>query len=121
MAQFTSVDEYIKSFSGVPKKRLEEMRALIREALPGAKEQISYNIPAYSVDGKLIIYYAGYAGHIGMYPGRTKSEAYNQLAEKYAHGKSTARFLHTEPLPREVIKKFIQIRKEEASKTDKKY
>lgn len=121
MTHFTSVDEYIASFDGIAKERLNEIRSIVREALPDADEKISYNIPAYFLGGKMVIYYAGYAAHIGMYPGRTKSEAYNQLAEKYAHGKSTARFVHTEPLPRSVIKKFIQVRREEASSTDKKY
>lgn len=110
MTHFESVNAYINSFEGQTKERLSEMRNLVKDILPDSKERISYNIPAYFIDGKLIVYFAGYANHIGMYPGRTNSKAYNDLAEKYAHGKSTARFAHNEPLPKAIIKKFIKLR-----------
>lgn len=117
MKKFETVDQYMQSFEGQPKERLEEIRALVKTLLPGATEKISYNIPAYFVGGKLIIYFAGYEKHIGVYPGKTKSAAYNRLAEKYAHGKSTARFPHDQPLPKDIIKQFIAQRiKEEGVK-----
>lgn len=92
------------------------MRRLIKSELPGSEERISYNIPAYFVDGKLIVYFAGYAQHVGMYPGRTKSAAYNKLAAQYASGKSTAQFKHTEPLPESIVRNFIRTRLAETSK-----
>ena len=110
MAHFKTADEYIASFGEPVRQRLQEMRAIIQEGLPKAEERISYNIPAYFMDGHLIIYFAGYKNHVGMYPGRTNSNAYNQLAAQYAHGKSTARFLNSEPLPKDIIKKFIAVR-----------
>jgi uncharacterized protein YdhG (YjbR/CyaY superfamily) len=115
MRHFKSVDEYIESFDGLAKKRVTEMRAVVRKKLPDAEERISYNIPAYFMDKKLIIYFAGFKSHISMYPGRTNSDAYNTLAAKYAHGKSTARFSHSEPLPIKIIDKFITVRLKELS------
>jgi uncharacterized protein YdhG (YjbR/CyaY superfamily) len=114
MTQFESVDAYIDSFDGQTKERLNEMRTHVKAILPDSVERISYNIPAYFVDNKLVIYFAGFSNHIGMYPGRTKSKAYNKLAAKYAHGKSTARFPHSEPLPKDIIEKFIEVRLTEA-------
>lgn len=116
MATFASVDEYIASFDGITKDRLVAMRALVKAAIPNAEERISYNIPAYFVDGTLIIYFAGFKNHIGMYPGRTQSEAYNKLAAQYAHGKSTAQFPHSEELPKKVIQEFITVRLQETGK-----
>lgn len=113
MNKFTNVEDYIASFDGITLERLQQMRALVNQELPGADERISYNIPSYFVDGKQIIYFAGFKNHIGMYPGRTNSEAYNKLAEEYAHGKSTTQFSHSEPLPTSVIKKFIKTRLKE--------
>lgn len=113
MRRFQSVDEYIQSFEGVSRERLEQMRRLMKHALPFADEVISYNIPAYKVGNQLIVYFAGYPNHLGMYPGRTNSAAYNALASQYAHGKSTARFVHTEPLPETVIATFIKTRLQE--------
>ncbi len=57
------------------------MRELVKTYLPDAEERISYNIPAYFVDKHLIMYFAAFKDHIGMYPGRTNSVAYNELAE----------------------------------------
>ena len=113
MRHFRSVDEYVDSFDGLAKQRVIEMRALVRKKLPNAEERISYSMPAYFIDKKLIIYFSGFKNHIGMYPGRTNSAAYNALAKKYAYGKSTARFLHSEPLPVKVVEKFILTRLKE--------
>jgi uncharacterized protein YdhG (YjbR/CyaY superfamily) len=113
MKHFSTVDEYLDSFNGVTKERLEEMRKIVKSQLPKAKERISYNIPAYFLNNKLIIYFAGFNDHISMYPGRTNSSAYNNLAKKYASGKSTARFLHTEKLPKQIIDEFIAVRLKE--------
>ncbi|MGH9857602.1 MAG: iron chaperone [Acidobacteriota bacterium] len=116
MGKYTTVESYIADFDGKPRQRLEEVRKLVKQILPDAEERISYSIPAYFVDKKLIIYFAGFKSHIGMYPGRTSSSAYNQLAAKYAHGKSTARFPHDEPLPKDIIKKFIDARLQETNR-----
>jgi uncharacterized protein YdhG (YjbR/CyaY superfamily) len=110
MKHFNSVDEYIENFEGLSKERLIEMRKIVQRQLPNAEERISYSMPAYFINKKLVVYFAGFKNHIGMYPGRTNSAAYNDLAEKYAHGKSTARFSHSELLPNKVIEKFIQVR-----------
>lgn len=107
---FQSVDEYIDSFSGDTKARLIEIRYLVRALLPKADERISYNMPAYFIDNKLVVYIAGFKNHIGMYPGRTLSAEYNELAAAYAHGKSTTRFAVDQPVPKEIVQAFIAIR-----------
>jgi len=109
-AEFQTIDEYIDSFSGDTKARLIEIRYLIRALLPKAEERISYNMPAYFVDDSLVVYFAGFKNHIGMYPGRTLSEQYNAMAAPYAHGKSTTRFAVDQPIPKEIIQAFIATR-----------
>lgn len=44
--KFKTVDEFIFSFEGPTRERLEELRALIQQTIPDATERISYNIPA---------------------------------------------------------------------------
>lgn len=108
--EFQSVDDYIESFNGDIKARLIEIRYLVRALLPKAEERISYNMPAYFLENKLVVYFAGFKNHIGMYPGRTLSEEYNALAAPYAHGKSTTRFAVDQPVPKEIIQAFIATR-----------
>ena len=113
MANFKAVDDYIASFDGITRQRLLAMQALLRQLLPDATERISYNIPAFFVSEGLVVYYAGYKNHIGMYPGRTNSNAYHALAATYASGKSSAHFAHSEPMPKAIIKQFVKTRLKE--------
>ena len=61
-----STDEYISSFSKETQKLLQEVRKTIKNAIPNAKETISYGMPAYKLNGKALIYFGGYKNHIGF-------------------------------------------------------
>ncbi len=66
--RFTSIDEYIATFPKESQKILEELRATIKAAAPGAEEKISYQMPAFTLHGNLV-YFAAHKNHIGFYPG----------------------------------------------------
>ena len=52
-----------------PRKRYSgSIRRAIREGIPGADEVISYKIPAYKVDGRAVLYFAGWKEHFSIYP-----------------------------------------------------
>lgn len=67
-SDFKSVDEYIGTFSGEVKDKLEEMRSIFREAAPDAEEAISYQIPTFKLNGKYVGYFAGFRDHVSFYP-----------------------------------------------------
>ncbi|MGH2625970.1 MAG: iron chaperone [Anaerolineales bacterium] len=62
-----NIDEYIAGFPRQVQTKLQKVRAAIRKAAPGAKETISYQIPAFSSKGYLI-YFAAFRNHISLYP-----------------------------------------------------
>ena len=62
-----SVDEYITSFPPETQKILSQIRDIIKIEAPNAVESISYGMPAYKLNGKPLIYFAGYEKHIGLY------------------------------------------------------
>jgi uncharacterized protein YdhG (YjbR/CyaY superfamily) len=67
--QYKTIDEYLASFSGDTKKRLETIRKIIKDTVPAeTKEKISYGIPTFYLNGNLV-HFAGYKSHIGFYPG----------------------------------------------------
>src|SRR5438105_810732 len=68
VADDPSVDAYIATFAGLAHERLGEMRALIRQAAPELAETISYRIPAMTIGGKTVLYFAGWKHHISLYP-----------------------------------------------------
>ena len=71
-----TVDDYIESFSGPAKEKLIEMRKLVMEEVPNAKEKISYRMPGYFLKTN-IIYFAAFSKHIGIYPGIEAVESFN--------------------------------------------
>lgn len=108
-SQATSVDAYIATFSSPVRARLEKVRATIRKAAPQAQETISYRIPAYKLDGNLI-YFAGFAQHIGVYPAPRDSIQFRDELAAYAGGKGTVQFPHDKPLPLDLIRRIVQFR-----------
>jgi len=119
--QFHSIDEYIATFPEDVQKILEELRSTIRAAAPDAKETISYNIPTFTLNGKYLIYFAGWKNHVSIYPIPSGSEAFNKQIAKYVKGKGTLKFPLDKPLPLKLITKMVKLKlAENLKKTDKK-
>jgi len=119
--RFSSIDEYIATFPEVMQKILEELRATVKTAAPGAEEKISYNIPTFALNGKYLVYFAGWKNHISMYPIPSGSAAFNKQASKYVEGKGALKFPLGRPLPSKLITKIVKLRvAENLKRTDKK-
>ena len=66
-ATYKTVDEYLDQFDGKTREILDNVRRVIQENAPGAKEKISYGMPAFTL-GKTLIYFAAMKNHLGIYP-----------------------------------------------------
>lgn len=107
---FSSIDEYIATFPKDTQKILETLRATITAAAPDTEEKISYNIPTFTLNGKYLIYFAGWKTHISIYPIPTGSEAFNKQVSKYVEGKGTLKFPIDKPLPLKLITRIVKYR-----------
>jgi uncharacterized protein YdhG (YjbR/CyaY superfamily) len=103
------VDAYIAGFPPEIRKRLEKVRATIRKAAPQAEEGISYRIASYRLEG-VLIYFAGFAHHIGMYPAPRGSAKFRDELAGYEGGKGTVQFPHAKPLPLDLIRRIVRFR-----------
>ncbi len=65
---FKSVNEYIESQPEAVQRVLKRVRSTIRKAMPEAEEVISYQIPAYKLHGRPVLYFAGWKQHYSLYP-----------------------------------------------------
>jgi uncharacterized protein YdhG (YjbR/CyaY superfamily) len=111
-----SVDEYIASFNGEVRERLERIRAVVREAAPGAVEKISYGMPAYKMK-KILVYFAAHTSHIGLYPTPSATGEFKEELKPYEAGKGSIRFPNDEPIPYDLVRRIVEFRvKETASK-----
>jgi uncharacterized protein YdhG (YjbR/CyaY superfamily) len=113
---FKSVDEYIASQPEGAQGVLERVRAVIRKAVPRAEEVISYQIPAFKLDGAAVIYFAGWKEHYSLYPITEKAQAaFKDELAHYKLSKGTVRFPLSERIPTALIGKMAKFRASEVA------
>lgn len=118
--KFKTVEEYISSFPPKTVELLEELRKTIKQAAPGAKEVVSYNVPAFQFHG-MLVYYAAFKGHIGFYPTPSGIAAFKKELAAYKGAKATIQFPLDRPLPLELVSRMVKFRVEEnAAKAEAK-
>ncbi|MFP9100541.1 iron chaperone [Flavobacterium sp. RHBU_24] len=105
-----NLDDYIAQFPQETQKLLQQVREAILETAPGAVESISYAMPAYKLNGKPLVYFAGYKNHIGFYATPTGHEAFKDELSKYKQGKGSVQFPVSEPMPLDLIKRIVAFR-----------
>lgn len=117
---FKSVDEYIASQPEAVQGVLKRVRSIIRKAVPGVEELISYKIPAYKLHGGPVLFFAGWTQHYSLYPAtdRVIAAFKNDLAP-YEISKGTIRFPLTGPVPVKLIERIAKFRAKEITEREK--
>lgn len=110
MAKPIDHDDYIRTFPPATQQLLQQMRRLIPQVAPGAVEVISYSMPAFKLNGKMLIWFAGYERHIGFYPGASPIEAFKQELSVYKNAKGSVQFPLDKPLPEALITRMVQFK-----------
>ena len=104
-----TIDEYIAAFSPDVQAILQKIRSTIRSAAPDAEEMISYRIPAFTQNG-ILVYFAAFKNHIGLYPPIKADAALEKAIAKYAGEKGNLRFPLDEPIPYGLITGIAKLR-----------
>ncbi len=105
----TSIDEYIANFPPPIRAILEKIRATIAAAAPGARELISYRMPAFAQQG-ILLYFAAFKTHIGVYPPVSGDRKLEITLSRYAGPKGNLRFPLDQPVPYALIKRIAKLR-----------
>jgi uncharacterized protein YdhG (YjbR/CyaY superfamily) len=71
--------------------------------VPKAEEKISYQIPTFALDGRYLVYFAGWKNHISVYPLPEADEAFERELAPYKSGKGTVKFPLNKPIPYDLI------------------
>ena len=118
--QYKTIDEYTKSFPDDIQIILKKIRQTIRKAAPEATETISYQMPAFKLNGNLV-WFAAFKNHIGFYPLPSGIEAFKVEVSPYVAGKVTLQFPLDKRIPYDLIKKIVTFRAKENLEKLKKY
>ena len=112
-----SVAEYIAAQPKALRPVLRAVRSVIRKALPGADEVISYGIPAYRAHGYVALFFAGWRDHYSLYPvnDRLVASLGRQSASYEVNAKGTIRFPLSEPVPAKLIAAIAKAKANEAA------
>lgn len=109
-----TVSTYIAKAPPGTRKALKALRAAIKSVAPGITERISYGIPTFDVDGRYLLYIAGFRGHVSVYPVTPGMVArYGKSIARFRKGKGTLQFPLDEPVPIDLIVKLARVRLEE--------
>jgi uncharacterized protein YdhG (YjbR/CyaY superfamily) len=110
------IDGYISQFPADVQAVLQEVRVTIRRAAPDAEETISYQMPAFRQHG-ILVYFAGWEKHIGMYPPISGNKAIEKAVARYAGPKGNLQFPLDEQMPFDLIERIVKLRvKQDAAK-----
>ena len=108
--QIISVDDYISKFPKEVQEKLKWIRKEIKDNAPESIESISYGMPAYKLNKKPLVYFGGFANHIGFYATPTGHANFKKVLSKYKQGKGSVQFPLEHPLPHQIITDIIKFR-----------
>lgn len=107
-----NTDEYISSFPKETQELLQQLRGAIKQAAPKAEEVISYNMPAFKMNG-ILVYFAGCKNHIGFYPMPSSIKFFEKELADYKTSKGAIQFPNEKGIPTSLVKKIVRFRIQE--------
>ena len=105
-----NIDDFLAGISSEKRAALGKLRKTIRAAVPGAEECISYGVPAFKLNGKLLVAFGAGANHCSFYPGAHPIEVHKDELKGYSISKGTVRFSADSPLPAALVRKMLKTR-----------
>jgi uncharacterized protein YdhG (YjbR/CyaY superfamily) len=102
-----NIDEYIAASAPAARPLLKEIRRVVRAEAPEAEEVISYRMPAFKQHG-IVIYFAAFKHHIGVFPPVSGDAGLEQALGPYAGPKGNLRFPMDRPIPYALIRRIVK-------------
>jgi len=106
---FTTIDGYISTFPADIQAILENVRQAIQKAAPEAAEAISYGIPTFNLNGKHLVFFAGWKHHLSLYPLPAGDEAFQQEISHYKRAKGSIQFPLDKPIPYDLVEQIVTL------------
>lgn len=112
-----AVTAYLAAQPPAQRRILNRVRTVLRSALPGAVEAISYGIPAFKLGGKVVVFFAGWKEHFALYPisAHIEKTLAKEMAPYEQSKRGTIRFKYDERLPVHLIAHIAKLRAAETA------
>ena len=115
-----TIDEYIDMAPIEAQKRLLEIRAAVRRGAPGAREEIKWNMPAFS-SSRILVMFAAFKNHVGVFPTGRVLDAVEKETAKYEKTRGGIKFPLDKPVPAALITKMTKLRVKQLAEKDSKW
>jgi uncharacterized protein YdhG (YjbR/CyaY superfamily) len=116
----TSFAQYVSRYPKPVRAKLREMRTLIAAAAPGAKLELKWGRPAFSLH-RILVVFGGFKAHIGFFPTPSAIREFKQELAGYHVSSATIRFPLDQPLPGALIRRITKFRVAESRSRDAKW
>jgi uncharacterized protein YdhG (YjbR/CyaY superfamily) len=103
-------EEYVRRFPERTQAALRSLRSTIQKSVPKADETISYGIPAFSLHGKVLVWFGGFKSHVGFYPGAAAVRAFANDLTGFKTSTGSVQFPLDRPLPFTLIDRIVKFR-----------
>ncbi|MGI8990484.1 MAG: iron chaperone [Bryobacteraceae bacterium] len=112
-----TINEYLEALSDEKRRALERLRKIIQAAAPGAEECIGYNLPAFRLHGKGLIWFGAGANHCAIY-GVSETRK-GEFKDYDTSGRGTLRFQAHNPLPAALVRRLVKARIAKVARTSR--
>ena len=103
---YPEIDAYLAAQPEKARKPLEEIRSIIRKALPNAEEAISYQMPSFKLNG-VVAWYAPSKNHYAIYMPPKYLVLFKEQLAQYSQTKSAIHFDYNKPVPEGLISEMV--------------
>lgn len=105
-----SIDEYLARVPPESRAALQKLRRTIKSTVPEALETISYEIPTFKLNGRMLVSFAAFSKHCSFFPGAGPVEVHKDDLKSFPTSKGTVRFTPDRPLSAALVKKLVKTR-----------
>ena len=113
----SSIADYLAKLPPQVQPPVARLCDIVRRAVPGLDESITYGIPTFKREGRAVLYVAGWAHHVSIYPlsARLVDALGGDLRGGSYNGKGTLKFPLDARLPAALIARLARLRAAEAA------
>ena len=115
-----TVDEYIEAAPEEARKMLQELRAILKNVVPNAKEAVKWGSPVFE-EKRILFAYGAYKTHLNFMPTGQSMEHFKEELAEFKTGQDTIQFPYDKPLPKTLIRKIAAYRAEQVRELDARW